>query len=89
MTSAIETLLEAFGLKRTEGKDLEVPLSVRVPQQTITELNALEAFLQGHGFRDANRSALIRAALTSYLDGVRSEAPEALIPPAAQRSNAR
>lgn len=89
MTVAFGALLEAFGLKRADEEDLDAPLRVRVSKQTIADLNALEAFLQGHGFREATRSALIRAALSSYLDGVRSEAPEALIPPAAQQPNTR
>lgn len=81
MTSPFEALLEALHLRRTSTGDLDTHLQVRVDKQTVNELNALEAFLQGHGFREVNRSAIVRAALTGYLDGVRSEAPEALIPP--------
>lgn len=88
MTAALESLLGALGLKRSSS-DLEVPLRVRVSETTLDELNALEAFLRGHGFRDASRSALVRAAISSYLDGVRGEVPEALVPPEKKLSSTR
>lgn len=88
MYEPIGALIGTFGMGRTDT-DFDAPLSVRVSQTTIDELNALEAYLQGLGFREASRSALIREALTTYLDGVRSEAPEALIPAAQRRAGAR
>lgn len=71
-------LLETFGLRRS-SPELDKPLRVRVSEDTLNELDALEVFLQGHGFPSVSRSTLVRAALTSYLDGVREEVPEALI----------
>lgn len=88
MTTSFDSLREAFGLRRAPTEELDTQLQVRVDKRTLSELDALEAFLKGHGFREANRSALIRAALTSYLEGVRTEAPEALIPPS-ERIGAR
>lgn len=86
MTKTIEAFLGALGIKGSTNEDLEAPLRVRVSQETIAELDALEAFLKGHGFRSASRSYLVRAALDSYLDGVRAEVPEALEPPAKRLS---
>lgn len=80
MTS-FQSLLTALGTNRKSKDDLKSPLNVRVDEETLAELNALEAFLQGHGFREASRSTIVRAAIDSYLDGVRSEIPEALVPP--------
>lgn len=82
MITSFDALRDAFGLRRPQAEELDAHLQVRVDKQTVAELDSLEAFLKGHGFREANRSALIRAALTSYLEGVRTETPEALIPPA-------
>ena len=81
----VSTIASLFGISvMSNSKDLNVPLRVRVDPEMLKELDALEAFLRGHGFRDASRSSLVRAAVTSYLDGVRAEAPEALIPPTNQ-----
>jgi hypothetical protein len=82
VSATIGSLFDALGALGNSKKDLTVPLRLRVDPEMLSELDALEAFLRGHGFRDASRSSLVRAAVSSYLDGVRAEIPEALVQPA-------
>lgn len=43
-------------------------IRVRLPESLLTRLDDLESELRGRGHRKATRSAIIRAALTRYLN---------------------
>ena len=64
-----------------DGEGLGKPLRVRVDDETLSELDALQSFLVGSGLREVTRSTLVRRALTAYLAGVRDEMPEAFNAP--------
>lgn len=55
---------------------LTEPLRVRVTSDSETDLNRIEAYFRGQGFKHANRSHIIRIALNSYVNNVQVNHPE-------------
>lgn len=64
-----------LGITPPPGPHTE-PLRVRVDADLRMNLDRIEAFLRGHGYRDVSRSDLIRVALSSFVDGVLEAVPE-------------
>ena len=57
-------------------EELAVPLRVRVSDSTVHDLDLLEAFFQGKGYRYSRRSFLVRVAIDRFIREVMSEHPE-------------
>ncbi|MBF4632733.1 hypothetical protein ITJ42_16050 [Clavibacter michiganensis subsp. phaseoli] len=44
----------------------------------MVEIDRIEAFAKGAGYRDVSRSDIIRVALQSFVDGFREKKPDVL-----------
>jgi hypothetical protein len=66
----------------TSEKDeaLTVPLRVRVSDATEIDLNRVEAYFRGMGYKNVNRSHLIRTAIKHLIQGLYDEHPEMNVP---------
>lgn len=49
---------------------------VRLSREMETDLNKIEAYFRGRGFRHATRSHLIRIALDNFVENVQGSNPE-------------
>lgn len=67
--------LESLGLTDRPG-ELGEAVRVRLDEELLRNLDAIESFMRGRGFRTVNRSSLIRAAITAYVDGVIDALPQ-------------
>lgn len=66
---------EELGITPPPGPHTE-PLNVRVDADLRMNLDRIEAFLRGAGYRDVSRSDLVRAALSSFVAGVLEAVPD-------------
>ena len=60
----------------TPSGQLDTPLRVRVASEAITGLDRVEAFFQGKGYREVNRSHLVRTAIDRLVRDMENELPE-------------
>lgn len=80
ITAVITSIQRHANQTNSSGPDTEERarlklLSVRVPEDVMNRLDLLEARAKAAGVSHANRSWLVREALTSFLDGVEEEVP--------------
>lgn len=55
---------------------LEEPIRFRIERDLRQEIDRIEAFARGAGYRDVTRSDIIRVALQSFVEGFRNSVPE-------------
>ncbi len=55
---------------------LEEPMRFRIESDLRKEIDRIEAFARGAGYRGVTRSDIIRVALQSFVDGFREAVPE-------------
>lgn len=63
-------VLQVLGLQSIKGAVMSDPIPVRFDQPTLKRLDRAEALLRARGYREANRSSLVRAAVGQWLDGL-------------------
>lgn len=68
-------LLESLGLAAHKDA-LDEVVRVRLDDELLARLDRVEAFMRGRRIRQVNRSSLIRAAISSYLDGIEEAIPD-------------
>lgn len=64
-----------LGVKLPPGPFEEV-MRVRLDDATRRELDRVEAYIRGSGYREVSRSDLIRAAVFTFVEGFREAVPE-------------
>lgn len=63
-----------LGIRAPEGP-LEEPIRFRIETDLRREIDRIEAFARGAGYRDVTRSDIIRVALQSFVEGFRESVP--------------
>ena len=74
MTS-MSSFWDQLGIKAPTGP-LEEPMRFRIESDLRKEIDRIEAFARGAGYRDVTRSDIIRVALQSFVEGFRESVPE-------------
>ncbi|WP_435740136.1 ribbon-helix-helix domain-containing protein [Clavibacter nebraskensis] len=67
-----------MGMSPAPAGALAVPVRFRLDEPLLTEIDRIEAFARGAGYRDVSRSDIIRVALQSFVDGFRTKEPDVL-----------
>jgi hypothetical protein len=65
-------------MKAAPAGALAVPVRFRLDEPLLVEIDRIEAFAKGAGYRDVSRSDIIRVALQSFVDGFREKKPDVL-----------
>lgn len=65
---------EQLGMRAPVGP-LEEPIRFRIERDLRQEIDRIEAFARGAGYRDVTRSDIIRVAVQSFVEGFRESVP--------------
>jgi len=63
-------------LGASSSAQLTAPLRARVTDEALEGLNRMEAFFAGQGYRQVNRSHLVRIAVDRFVRDITEEHPE-------------
>jgi hypothetical protein len=66
---------EDLGLPNPSGP-LSEPMRFRIETDLRKEVDRIEAYARGIGYRDISRSDIIRVAIASFVDGFRNAVPD-------------
>lgn len=74
MATTTSEFWDQLGLTAPAGP-LEEPIRFRIERDLRQEIDRIEAFARGAGYRDVTRSDIIRVALQSFVEGFRESVP--------------
>jgi hypothetical protein len=71
----VPSLLQALRVS-PPNKPLGEIVKVRIDADLRRDLDRIEAYARGAGYRDFSRSDLVRTAIAEFVDGVKESLPE-------------
>lgn len=67
---------EQLILQGESEEALTLPMNVRVAKETLHDMNRIEAYFRGRGYRHVNRSHIMRVAFERLIQETLQEHPE-------------